>query len=170
MRRANDRALAVTRPLLQVLTGLNIVYSVLIFGLLAFSFFITGWPENPFGPAWLETFPGSPTGLRVVVLLGLVGAGVLHVVLRRLIAIVDTVLAGDPFIEANARRLEVIAWCVAGLEALRLVIVQVMQAAFPPAKLAGFAIAPWMAVLLLFVLVSVFRHGTRLRADLDGTV
>ena len=30
--------------------------------------------------------------------------------------------------------------------------------------------APWLAVLMLFVLSGVFAHGARLRTDLEGTV
>ena len=34
----------------------------------------------------------------------------------------------------------------------------------------NFSVAPWLAVLLLFVLARVFAEGTRMRSDLDGTV
>ena len=34
----------------------------------------------------------------------------------------------------------------------------------------GIALAPWLAVLLLFVLAQVFEHGARMRRDLEGTV
>jgi len=34
----------------------------------------------------------------------------------------------------------------------------------------GFSFAPWLAVLLLFVLARVFAEGARMRADLEGTV
>jgi hypothetical protein len=53
-----------------------------------------------------------------------------------------------------------------------------VRIATPIAKAAGidmdiaiqFSLAPWLAVLLLFVLAGVFAHGTRLRDDLEGTV
>ena len=35
---------------------------------------------------------------------------------------------------------------------------------------ASLVFAPWLAVLLLFVLARVFDQGARMRADLDGTV
>jgi hypothetical protein len=34
----------------------------------------------------------------------------------------------------------------------------------------NFSLTPWLAVLLLFVLARVFDHGTRMRAELEGTV
>jgi hypothetical protein len=48
-------------------------------------------------------------GLRAVAMLGLVGIPLNYVVLKRLLAIVLTVRAGDPFIAANANRLQAIA-------------------------------------------------------------
>jgi len=39
-----------------------------------------------------------------------------------------------------------------------------------PGKVDAFSFAPWLAVLLLFVLAGVFAHGARMRADLEGTV
>jgi hypothetical protein len=34
----------------------------------------------------------------------------------------------------------------------------------------SFSFAPWLAVLLLFVLARVFEHGAWMRAELEGTV
>ena len=97
-----------------------------------------------------------------------------YVVFSRLLAIVETVRAGDPFVTMNARRLQSIAWAVLVLELLRFVIVAVARSVSTPAmpvdiKL-NFSITPWLAVLLLFVLAGVFAQGARMRADLDGTV
>ena len=47
--------------------------------------------------------------LRVVCVLGLSGIPLHYAVLKRLLAIVLTVRAGDPFVAANARRLQTIA-------------------------------------------------------------
>src|SRR5438046_10361617 len=46
-------------------------------------------------------------GLRAVAVLGLVGIPLNYAVLKRLVAIVETVRAGDPFLAANAYRLHV---------------------------------------------------------------
>ena len=53
---------------------------------------------------------------------------------------------------------------------LRLLVSAVASAVWEPGRLGGFAFAPWLAVLLLFVLSGVFAQGARMRADLEGTV
>ena len=66
----------------------------------------------------VSKYPLVPLGLRAIVVVGVIGAVIVHTVLRRLLAIVDTVRAGDPFILENARRLDAIAWSVLALEVL----------------------------------------------------
>src|SRR5215207_11429146 len=51
-------------------------------------------------------------GLRAIAVLGLVSIPLNYVVLKRLLAIVKTVRAGDPFVAANAARLQAIAWAL----------------------------------------------------------
>src|SRR5260221_14302786 len=67
-------------------------------------------------------------GLRAIVVVGLVGAAIVHTILRRLLAIVDTVRVGDPFILDNAQRLEAIAWRGLGLEGLRVIVAAIAAA------------------------------------------
>jgi hypothetical protein len=169
MNSTSARALAVARPVIQLLTVLNIVYGVCITLLLVFSFFIKGWPQTPLGD-FASTHPQLPNGLRAVVLLGIVGAVIGHTILRRLLAIVDTVRSGDPFILENARRLTAIAWSVLALEVLRLIVAAIISTVWEAGRIDGFSIAPWFAVLMLFVLAGVFSQGARMRADLEGTV
>jgi hypothetical protein len=113
-------------------------------------------------------------GLRAMAVLGLATIPVNYVVLKRLLAIVDTVRARDPFVAANASRLQTIAW---GLLALQLVSVAigaiartVSSPAHPVDVDAGFSINGWLAVLLTFLLARVFAEGTLMRDDLEGTV
>ncbi|MEO5617120.1 MAG: hypothetical protein ABIS67_05075, partial [Candidatus Eisenbacteria bacterium] len=49
-------------------------------------------------------------GLRAVAVIGLATIPLSYVILKRLLAIVETVRAGDPFVAANASRLQGIAW------------------------------------------------------------
>ena len=171
-------ALAISGPLLVVLQWLNGLYAVAIAGLAVFAL------ANPaFMRAALKFPPGEAgTGLTIclfaVVGLGIAAAVLVHFVLRHLRAMVETVRAGDPFVAANAQRLQAIAWLVMGGEVLRLAIGAVARIATPIAQSLGmdmdiriqFSLAPWLAVLLLFVLAGVFREGARMRADLEGTV
>jgi DUF2975 family protein len=167
---ASVQALSIARPAIRVLIVLNAVYALVIAALLVWSFFIEGWPQRPLGFDLVRAHPMAGFGVRMIVVVGLVGAAIVHTVLRRLLAIVDTVRAGDPFILDNAQRLDAIAWSVAALEGLRLVVAGIAAAVWEPGKIGGFSIAPWLAVLLLFVLAGVFAQGARMRADLEGTV
>lgn len=170
MTRTSAQALAIARPVIQVLTHLNAGYAVILTGLLIFSFFIDGWPARPLGFDMVNAHPHVGQGLRLIVVIGIIGAGIVHTILRRLLAIVDTVRAGDPFILDNARRLDAIAWSVASLEVLRLVVAAIAAAVWEPGRIDAFSFAPWLAVLLMFVLAGVFTRGAQMRADLEGTV
>ena len=169
MNSMSARALAVARPVIQGLTILNLLYAVGLVLLLVWSFFIEGWPQTPLGD-FASLHPQLPNGLRAIVVLGVIGAAIVHTVLRRLLAIVDTVRGGDPFILENARRLDAIAWSVLALEAVRMIVIWIAAVVWEPGRLGGFTFAPWLAVLLLFVLSGVFARGARMRADLEGTV
>jgi len=113
-------------------------------------------------------------GLRAVAVLGLVGIPLNYVVLKQLLAIVLAVRAGEPFLAANAYRLEKIAWALLALQLLSVVIGAIGKAVSSPAHPvhldAGFSISGWLAVLLTFVLARVFAEGTLMREDLEGTV
>src|SRR5207245_11449413 len=67
-------------------------------------------------------------GLRAVALLGLIGIPLNYAVLKRLLAIVLTVRAGDPFVAANAYRLQAIAWVLLALQLLSLTIGAIAKA------------------------------------------
>ena len=113
-------------------------------------------------------------GLRAIAVLGLAAVPLNHAVLKRLLAIVETVRGGDPFVAANADRLQAIAWVLLALQLLSLVIAAIAKAvAIPGHPLdidAGFSISGWLAVLLTFLLARVFAAGTLMREDLEGTV
>src|SRR6266480_2623183 len=113
-------------------------------------------------------------GLRAIAVLGLAVIPLNYTVLKRLLAIVETVRAGDPFVAANAYRFQAIAWALLVLQLLSLVIGAIAKSVSTPAHPlhldAGFSINGWLAVLLTFVLARVFAEGTRMREDLEGTV
>ena len=113
-------------------------------------------------------------GLRTIAVLGLATIPLNYAGLKRLLAIVETVRAGDPFVAANASRLQAIAWVLLGLQVLSVVIGAIGDAVSTPAHPvdldAGFSISGWLAVLLTFLLARVFAEGTLMREDLEGTV
>ena len=113
-------------------------------------------------------------GLRAIAGLGLAAIPLNYVVLKRLLAIVETVRAGDPFVAANASRLRTIAWALLVLQLFSLVVGAIGKTISTPAHPvdldAGFSISGWLAVLLTFLLARVFAEGTLMREDLEGTV
>ena len=171
MTRIPTHALTLARPAIQVVTVLNLLYGCAILAFFIASFVIADWPVKPLGydPATMHAY--LPLGLRSVELLGLVVVGLVHLILRRLLAIVDSVRDGDPFVVDNARRLQTIAWCLLGIELLRLAVAAIGAAvAIQKVGDSGFSVVPWLAILLLFVLAGVFMRGARMRDDLEGTV
>jgi hypothetical protein len=113
-------------------------------------------------------------GLRAIAVLGLAGIPLHYAVLKRLLAIVETVRAGDPFVATNASRLKAIAWVLLALQLLSLVIGAIAKIVSTPAYPlhldAGFSLSGWLAVLLTFLLARVFAEGALMREDLEGTV
>ena len=113
-------------------------------------------------------------GLRAIAVLGLAAVPLNHVVLKRLLAIIQTVRGGEPFVAANASRLQAIAWVLLALNLLSLVIDAIAKAVSIPAHPldldAGFSINGWLAVLLTFVLARVFAQGALMRKGVEGTV
>jgi hypothetical protein len=170
---ASSAALPIAHVALRILIILNWVSGAAIATLLV------AMPTRRWIMSALELSPGPEAeqiilGLRAIAVLGLVAIPVNHVVLKRLLAIVETVRAGDPFVAANASRLQTIAWALAAIQVLSVVIgwighaVSVRVPSFDVD--AGFSINGWLAVLLTFLLARVFAEGTRMRDDLEGTV
>jgi len=170
----SQKAVVLSRKVLRVLVGATVVYAMLLLGLFNATLFARDLVVTAFG------VPPEPhrdpflLGMRLIIVVGLVSAAIFYIILQRLIEIVDTVRAGDPFIVENAARLRKIAWALLGLELLHHVvgaIAAAMSTAALPIDI-GWGLSPtrWIAVLLLFVLAGVFEHGARMRADLEGTV
>ena len=166
-------ALPIVHVLLRILIVLNWAMVAVILALL----FVV--PNEQWIMSAFELAPSPEArrlvlGLRAIAALGLVAIPLNYSVLKRLLAIVETVRAGDPFVAANASRLQGIAWVLLTLQLLSLVIDAIAKSVSIPAHPldldAGFSINGWLAVLLTFLLARVFAEGTRMREDLDGTV
>lgn len=166
-------ALPIAHAALRILIILNWVGAGLILILLL------AMPTREWLLSSLDLVP-SPHADRVIMWfraiagLGLIAAPLNYVVLKQLLSIVDTVRAGDPFVAANASRLQTIARVLLALQMISIAIGAIARTISTPAhpiKLdAGFSINGWLAVLLTFLLARVFAEGTRMRDDLEGTV
>jgi hypothetical protein len=174
MARTKSTALPIAYVTLRILVVLNWLYGAAILGLLAFTFVDEAWFMRA-----IDVPPGTPaepimTGLRAIAGLGLFAVPLNHVILTRLLRMVETVSRGDPFVAANAYRLNAIAWALFALQLLSMVIGAIGKAIaskqFPLHLDAGFSVSGWLAVVLSFVLARVFAEGTLMRDDLEGTV
>jgi hypothetical protein len=165
--------LGVSRLLLRIGRVLNLLTGALLIACFLASFF--------YEPMFREFFLKQPARvdggmlvplLRLWVLLALPAIAAVHVSLSRLLAMVDTVRAGDPFVPENGARMKTIAWCTLALQLFDLAC-GVMAAAMNAAGSNidwSFSATGWVAVLLLFVLARVFEEGTRIRADLEAMI
>ena len=167
-------ALPVARATLRILIVLNWLFGGAILALLVATIVAEQWTFTALGiPPSSEIRP-MMTGLRAIAALGLVAIPLNHGVLKRLLAIVETVRRGDAFVMANAYRLQAIAWVLLALQLLSVTIGAIGRAISTPVHPlhldAGFSPSGWLAVILTFVLARVFAEGTLLREDLEGTV
>ena len=167
-------ALPVAHVMLRILVVVNWVSGAAILLLLLATIVAEQWTMNALGIPDDHEIRRLIVPLRVVAALGLVAVVLSDVVFRRLLAIVATVRDGDPFVAANAARLQAIAWASLALQLISMTIGGIGKAFSSPENPldfeAGFSALGWLAVLLTFVLARVFAEGARMRDDLEGTV
>src|SRR5512134_441250 len=170
---ASSAALPIAHVVLRILIVLNWLYGA------AIAILLFAMPTRQWIMSALDLSPSPEAdqvilGLRAIALIGLAAIPLHYAVLKRLLAIVETVRAGDPFVAANASRLRAIAWVLLALQLLSLVVGAIVKAVSTPAHplhfQAGFSINGWLAVILTFLLARVFAEGTLMREDLEGTV
>ena len=173
MSKPYSAALPIARVVLKILIVLNWLCGAAILALLVVM------PNEQWIMSAFDLSPSPETerlvmGMRAIAVLGLAVVPLSYVVLKRLLAIVESVRAGDPFVATNASRLQAIAWALLVLQLLSLVIGAIAKALSTPAHPldldAGFSINGWLAVLLTFVLARVFAEGALMREDLERTV
>jgi hypothetical protein len=167
-------ALPVTRRVLRIFITVNYLA-----GSLALALFIASVMTPQELMQAINIKPADATGallldMRIIIVIGLASVPLMIVVLKRLLEIVDTVGAGNPFVGRNAQRLTTIGWMLLALNVLDLAVGFIVRGKAPGIKALDaswdFSFTPWLAVLLSFVLARVFEHGARMREELEGTV
>ena len=174
MLRSYSAALPTAHVVLRILLVLNWLYGAAILALLTATIVAEQRTFAALGIAPRSAIPAMIMGLRAIAALGLVAVPLNYLILKRLLAMVETVRAGDPFLASNAQRLRTIAWALLAVQLLSMVIGAIAEAISTPAHPvdidAGFSVSGWLAVLLAFVLARVFAEGTAMREELEGTV
>ena len=170
---SSSAAVRITYVLLRILIVVNWLGGAAILALLIIMP-NRQWIMSAFGLSPSPEAERLVMGLRAIAVLGLAAIPLNHAVLKRLLAIVETVRAGDPFVATNAGRLQTIAWLLLALNLLSLVIGAIAKTVSTPAHPlhmdAGSSINGWLVVLLTFVLARVFAQGALMRKDVEATV
>jgi hypothetical protein len=170
----HSTALPIAYVFLRILVVLNWVFAACVLALLAFTFVNEPWTMKALGVTGMTDAVQVMWAMRGIAALGVIAAVPNYMILARLMKMVDTVRAGDPFLAANAYRLHAIAWLLVAMQLISMtiaVIGRTISTAEHPFHLdAGFSVNSWLAIILCFVLARVFAEGTLMREDLEGTV
>lgn len=170
-----DRVLGLSSALLWMIFWFNIVGAAAFLAFLLFSF---GFHQT-LVDLLARKYAGKLdigmliVAMRLLMMTGLVAVAVAWVIITRLQAIIATVAAGDPFVAANARRLQAIGWALLGWQLADLAMGGVtIWTARIGADTGGWTpnLAGWLVTLLVFVLARVFAAGTAMRDELEGTI
>lgn len=167
--------LAVTRWVLKTLLVLNIVVGTILLLILAW----TLASEPRFLAILRDLYPAGDqpsvlfyTRISLAIVAPVMVAA--HMLLGRLLAMLRTVEAGEPFVAANAERLRVIAWALLAIQFCDLGFGWATESMNLAAgdRAGGWSpgLTGWIAVLLCFVLARVFREGARLRDEAELTI
>lgn len=119
--------------------------------------------------------------LQILALIAL-AIGALVLIFRffgKLRRIIETVEEGDPFVPDNADRLTAMAWHLTAVYSLAAIMGLIAISIAPFVDMIGdgdsefalgFDLSAIMMIIVLFILARVFRKGTEMRDDLEGTV
>jgi hypothetical protein len=105
--------------------------------------------------------------------IGIAAGFAAHFLFRRMLAIIDTAIAGDPFTLVNAQRLRVVGWALLAIQLLDLLFATLsIKVQTVTGEDLGWSpsVGGWIAVLMVFVLARVFEQGSRMRDELAMTV
>jgi hypothetical protein len=172
-----DPLLSVSRAILWVLT---IVLAVAV-GACAIAIPALIFTQGSTATSFARAFPGCDPWKVIVAIVAVLALAILLLLLvisclRLLRQIVDTVGEGDPFIPVNAQRLTTMAWLVLAIQVVLVPMeaIGVWIAQFDPKEHvhidAGISGNGLLLMLVLFVLARVFRQGTAMREELEGTI
>ena len=125
-------------------------------------------------PQITERFP--TIWIAAIMAIGLAIVAMLFVFFGKLRRIIGTVGEGDPFQPENAQRLSLMAWLMLAINILALPVAGLgayiaKTAGEEPGTVdASFDFGGLVLILTLFILARVFRHGSAMREELEGTV
>lgn len=174
MSRNQSAVLPIAYVVVRILIVLNWLYGACLVALLSYSFIDEAFFMRALKLGSPADNPSLVMGIRAIAALGILTVPINLAMLRRMLAMIHTVRAGNPFVAANAYRLNAIAWLLLALQLVSFVIAMIGKAVSSPEHPlhldAGFSPGGWLAVILTFLLARVFAEGTLMHEDLEGTV
>ena len=113
-----------------------------------------------------------------IMAMALLIVGLMFLFLEKLRRIIATVSEGDPFMPVNAARLTAMAWLMLAVEVVTwpmAALAAYLGAYFEQTQVTieaeySFDFSGIVMVITLFILARVFRKGTEMREELEGTV
>src|SRR5688572_22767471 len=117
---SKSAALPAAYVLLRILIVLNWFFAACIAALLVFTFVSEPWTMKALGVTGMPNAQRVMWAMRGIAALGVAAAPLNYMILKRLLSMVETVRAGDPFVAANAYRLHAIAWLMVALQLISI--------------------------------------------------
>ena len=148
--------------------GILIIIQAIVINTMAHDHLIRGLAARGmnFGEEIIQVF-------RLLALMLPVMIVVVHIICRKLIAIIDSVGTNAVFNVVNAARLRAIGWAMLAIQILDVIMGLGVPLIGPNADQYwhwNIGVTGWFAALLLFVLAKVFEQGAVMRDELDGTI
>ena len=176
--RQADFLLTAGRVTSLILQGLCAFAAAIFILLILFVLLISQDMLGGFAPAedfaLMQQAPLPYVGIGILMTAMLTALFVFFGKMRKIIASVGD---GDPFIAENANRLNSMAWLLLAVEILallvgflRLHLANLNSGGGERLDFSVYDLTGFILILVLFILARVFRHGTAMRADLEGTV
>ncbi len=133
MPRAKSTALPIAYVVLRTLIVLNWAYGAVLIGIVVASLSNQQWTLRALGVPVADQTAGLANGIRTIALLGVITVPLHLAMLKRMVDMVHTVRAGDPFVVANAYRLQAIGWVLLALQFIGLAVWAVGKLVSTPA-------------------------------------
>lgn len=170
----DDRMLRFSTIFLKILMVANLLCAPLFAGVLILTIInpslVTETLTKEYGAA---AAPSLLILVRFTMLVGLAIVVPVHLMLTRLVAIINSIASIAVFTRDNVHKLRVIAWALLTTQLLDLGYgVASLSLSHSNSTMFDWqpSVTAWLCVLMLFILARVFEHGVALEDDLDGTI
>jgi Protein of unknown function (DUF2975) len=177
---ADNRILRITKLVVRLIKGFSALFVVLGIVACATLPFMFMWAD--FGTSIANDHPGTypVPGLwdfMGIMFLGTAFFFLIWVIMRKLLAIIDSVGRASPLTHSNSNRLKDIGWLMVGMQIVGVPIeiwgskfssfFGVSHGSYGDFELPIDSI---LVILLVFILAGIFEHGADMREELEGTV